>query len=188
VGRDEVTARLQGDLEQVAGVETEDRAPVSGQVADPAQGGVEPGRRSEVGHVDQVVHLARAVVTLVDRRDLDAEHERRRRARLQRARQALGDLGLLGVAEQSGAPIDQVLAQVVEPGGVGEVAGAQQGDALAAGPPGQVGQGQITAASTREARMNVEVRDVRVRGRTCVVRGHALHPVTPSTARTNRHA
>jgi hypothetical protein len=136
---DQVAARLQGDLQQVPGVEAQDRPAVRGEVADPAQRRVEAGGGREVRHVDEVVHLAGPVVALVDRGDLHAEHEPGRTACLQRTGQPLDHLGLVGQPEEPGRVVDQIFAQMIEPGRVGEVAGAQQRDSLAPRPPGQVG-------------------------------------------------
>jgi hypothetical protein len=70
-----VLAGLEGDLEQVARVQAQDGPAVGAEVADPSERGGEPGHRVQVGQIDQVVHLARMVVALVDRGDLDAQRE-----------------------------------------------------------------------------------------------------------------
>ena len=121
-----VRAGLQRDLQQIARVQSEDRAPVRGQVPDPAERGVEAGHGVEIGQVDEVVDLARTVVALVDRGDLHAEHEPNRWGRLQRAGQALDDVPLHRghQAEQSVLGRDKAFPQVVRPGRMGEVTGA----------------------------------------------------------------
>ena len=141
-----VGTRFEGDLQQVAGVEAEDRPAVRAEVADPPEGGVEPGDRVQVGQVDQVVHLAGAVVALVDRRDLDGEHEPHI-GRAQVRRQPLADVGFALRAQPVHARLGRYerLAQVVVPRRMGEVAGAEQRDALALGPPGERVEGQVTA-------------------------------------------
>jgi len=143
-----VLAGFQCDLEQVAGVEPDDRPPVAGEVAARLQERLaESGRRLEVGHVDQVMDLAGALVSFVDRRDLDAQHETGRIAGAQQWREEV--CLLLLEPEKSGRIRDEVFLKVGEPGRVGEVAGAEQRDALAPRPVGEVGQLQIPAACPR---------------------------------------
>src|SRR5262249_42126034 len=92
---------------------------------------------------------------LVDRGDLDGQHEPDLRAghtgrqRTDRAAQR----------EQAGLRRYQLVAQVLAPRRVGEVAGTEQGDALAPGPPGEAGQVEIAAAGTRVPRVDVQVGD-----------------------------
>jgi len=161
--------------------------------ADPGQLRVEPGHRVQVGQVDQMVDLAGAVIPLVDRGDLHGQHEphvapgHRGRQRLARR----------GQPEQARLGGDEVFAQVVVPGGMGEVAGAQQRDALASGPPGEVGQVELPAARHGVPRVNVEIGDkCRIRyfgGSDAAMRDEmgaegTTNPVTSAVRGARRHA
>src|SRR5580698_8611205 len=61
--------------------------------------------------------------------------------------------------EQAGLGRDQGVLQLRGPRRVGEVAGAQDGQALAPRPPGQVFDIAVLAAGPRESRMNVQIGD-----------------------------
>ena len=75
-----VRAGLERNLQEVAGIEPEDRPPVGRDIAATAK----PRRHAidglEVGRVDQVMDFAGAVGLLVDGGDFDLEHEAHRGA------------------------------------------------------------------------------------------------------------
>ncbi len=139
----------QRDLQQVAGVQAQDRPAVGGQVADLGQRRGDPVRGLEARRVEQMVHLPGALVPPVDGRDFDREHEpdraRRRPPGLSR-HQPLLQLG--PDPEQAGLGRDQRFAQLRRPGRMGEVAGAEHGQALAQRPPGQMLDIAVLAART----------------------------------------
>lgn len=101
-----------------------------------------------------MVNLAGAVVSLVDGGDLAAEHEANRLA-AQRRGQAV--LDAFAQAVKAGLGFLEAFLQMRQPGGVGDVTGAQQADALAASPIGQVGQLQIPAACPGVLGVNVQI-------------------------------
>src|SRR6185436_5974860 len=141
----------------------------------------------EVGQVDEVVHLAGAVVALVDRGDLDRELEphrllHTREALRQPLPHRLGPVGLeLVEARLTG---NESVLEVAEPGGVREVAGAEQRDAFAAGPPGQIVQVKVAAAGTGVLRVDVQIGDEATRWHAAVC--HAASPAVLVTPRGNR--
>ena len=159
VGRHEIGAgtALEDDLEQVARVEAEDRPPVGGDVADPPEAVTETPGGLEVGGVDQVVDLARPLALLVDGRDLDLEQEAYRPAA--RRRQPPFDLALdlRPQAEEPGLGGYQLVAELVEPGGVGEVAGRHHRQTLAPGPQGEVLEVAVAAGGAGVLGVDVEV-------------------------------
>jgi hypothetical protein len=169
VGRHEISvgAGLEGDLEQIAGVQAENGTPVGAEVADAPEGGVEPLDRIEVGQVDEVVHLAGLVVAvgcrpLVDRGDLDRELEPDLVfGGLQALRQlpgyVLGPVGFEGVKPRF-SRFQRVL-EMGEPRRMGKIAGAEEGDPFTAGPPGEVVQFEIATACTGVLRMDVQIGD-----------------------------
>ena len=67
--------RLQGNLQQMPGIEPQDRSSVGVQVADPGQAVDHSIRHLEIRGVDQVVNFPGLVELLVDGRDLDRQHE-----------------------------------------------------------------------------------------------------------------
>lgn len=157
VGRHQVTAGFEGDLQQVAGVEPEDGPPVGGEVADPPEAAGELLRGGEVRQVAQMVDLAGVLAVLVDGGDLAGEHEPHVAAAVRGHRR--GDLPVqLGTQPQQpwfGGFED--FAQVREPGGVGEVAGPDHGDALAPRPPRQVLDVAVLAARAGVLRVDVQI-------------------------------
>ena len=163
MGRDEhgLGADIQRHLQQVAGVQAQDGTAVGMQVAHQLQ----PLRKAvgivQRGHEDQVVDFAHLALTLVDGADLGLEQEERpvgiRRCLplqkvqlLRRAGQAVQAAGLVA---------HQLLAQLVPPLRVGEIAGAQHVDALAAGPGSQMPGRELFAGGAGKAGMDVQVGD-----------------------------
>jgi hypothetical protein len=82
VSRDEIAgvARFQDDLQQVPGVEAEDRPAVGVEVADAPEARHQPLRRIQVRDAHHVVHLAGAIAPFVDGGDLHRELEADRAA------------------------------------------------------------------------------------------------------------
>ena len=148
----------QGDLEQVARVEPEDRPPVGGQVADPGERAGDRVDRVERRRVEQVVHLPRPVVALVDRGDLRRQHEPHRRAARGRQRAVHRALQVRPQPEQPRRVRHQLRAEFLPPHRVREVAGADDAQSLTPGPPGEVLQVAVPAAGAGELGVNVQVR------------------------------
>ncbi len=159
VGGDEVGvgAALQGDLEQVARVEPEDRPPVRRDVADRRQLLPEAPGGVEVRRVDQVVDLARPLTLLVDRRDLDLEQEAHRTVAGGRELPLDLALDLRAQAEEPRLGGDELGADLLEPGGMGEIAGPDHRDPLAPRPQRQVLEIGVAAGRPRVAGMDVEI-------------------------------
>ena len=159
VRRDEVGVRpaRQGDLQQMPRVEAQDRPPVRGDVADGGELLPEPPRRLQVRGVDQMVDLPRPVPLLVDGRDLDLQQEAGRP--VARGGKAALDLPLdLGTqAEQPRLGRHELGADLLEPGGMGEVAGSDDGDPLAPRPHREVLEIRVPAGRPGVFRVNVEV-------------------------------
>ena len=150
-----VRAGVQGQLQQVPAVQAQNGPPVGVDVADGLQPGGELVRRLQRGQQDQVVDLPGFAVALVDAADLPGDDEPGRLAR-GGVRQA--QILAQGVDALSGG--HQLLPQLGAPGGVGEVPGAHQTDALSPGPPVQVGQISILAGGPGKAGVDVEVGNV----------------------------
>ncbi|MGI8313178.1 hypothetical protein [Saccharopolyspora hattusasensis] len=150
-------AGFQGDLQQVPRVQAEDRTAIRAEVADAAQPLVELLGGGEVRQVAQVVHLAGALAVLVDRGDLHGQHETHLPAAI--GGHAAGEFRVQVAAqpEQAGLGWFQDLAQVREPGGVGDIARPDQRAALAAGPPGQVLDVAVLAARAGVLRVDVQI-------------------------------
>jgi len=73
MGRYQETAGIsrQRYIQQIPGIQPEDRPPVRGQVADLSQFGGDPVRRLEARREDEMMHLPRAVITAVNGGYLD---------------------------------------------------------------------------------------------------------------------
>src|SRR5262245_29743572 len=149
---------FQHDLEEIAGIETEDRPAVGGDVADSS----EPRRHAidslEIRRIDQMMDFAGAVALLVDGGNLDLEHEPHRSAA--RGRQGLsrrlGDV--VAQAKEAAFGGNELLLELGAPGGMGEIPGTDDADALAAGPGGEMLEIEVPAGGTRMLRVNVQVR------------------------------
>ena len=133
------------DLQEIAGIESENRSAVGGDVADTRQ----PCRHAidglEIGRIDQVMDFAGTVALLVDGRDFHLEHEPHRRAARRRQRLRHRLLDVVAQAVEAGLGGDQLLLELGAPGGMGEVAGGDDTDALAAGPCGEMLEIEIAA-------------------------------------------
>ncbi len=152
-----VGAGVERDLQEVARVEPEDRPPVGSDIADapePVGKAIDGG---EVGGVDEVVDFSGAVALLVDRGDFDFEQEPHRRSarRGQRRGDALFDI--VAQAKQTGLGGNELLLELGAPCRMGEIAGGDDADALAARPVGQMLQVQILAGRPRIFRMDVQI-------------------------------
>jgi hypothetical protein len=159
VGRDQIGVRpaLQGDLQQVARIEPQDRPAVRRQVADRPELLPQARRRLQVGGVDQVVDLAGPLPLFVDRGNLHLQEEPERSV-AGRGKPALHlALDLWTEAEQPGLGRHQLRPDLLEPGWMGEVASAHDRDSLAPRPERQVLQIRIVARGARVLRMDVEI-------------------------------
>ena len=163
VGRHQVRSgpRLQRHLQQMPGVQSQDRPPVRVQVADLGKAGNQPVRGVEVRGVDQVMDLPGLVALLVDGRDLHRQHEPDRIEAAGAGRRKLSLHGPFEVgaqAEEPGLRGDELLLQLSPPGRMGEVARADDADALLARPDGQVLQVAVPAGGAGESRVDVQIR------------------------------
>src|SRR5262252_9901511 len=77
VSRDEEAprARVEGNFQEVPGVQAEDWPPVGSQVPNLGQCCGDRGRRLERGRIEKVVYLPGRIVTLVDSGDLGGEQK-----------------------------------------------------------------------------------------------------------------
>src|SRR5262245_18690512 len=163
------------DLQKVTGIETKNRAAVGCDIADAGEPCRHPIDGLEVGCVDQVMDFAGAVGLLVDGGDFDLEHEAYRGAarRWQRLYNRLLDVAAQAI--KAGLGGDELLLELRAPGRMGEVAGADHADALAARPGGKMLEIEIPARRPRVFRMDVQVR-VEAHG------SHALFRATPCSS------
>ena len=148
-------AGLQRQLQQVPAVQSQDGPAVGADVADGLQPGRELVRRLQRGQEDQVVDLSSLAVALVDAADLPGDDEP--------GRPSGGTVRQAQVLPQGVEPLSgrhQLLPQLRPPGGVGEVPGAHQTDALPPGPPVQMGQVSVFTGGPGEPGVDVEVGDV----------------------------
>src|SRR5262249_32523184 len=99
-----------------------------------------------------------AFAFLVDRRDLDFEHESDRRSA--RGRQRLRDcpLDIIAKAIEAGLGRDQLVFELGAPGGMREVAGTNDADACARRPGREVLEIEIPTGRTRIFRVDVQIR------------------------------
>ena len=153
-----VRTGLERDLQQVAGIEPEDRPSIGRDIADAGEPRRDAIDRLEIGRVDEVMDFAGAVGLLVDGRDLDLEHEAHRRAA--GGRQRLRDrlLDLVAQPVEAGLRRHELLLELGAPGRMGEVAGRDHADALAACPGGEVFEVEIPARRARIFRVDVQIR------------------------------
>ena len=157
VGGDKLSLRagLQGQLQQVPAVQTQNGPPVGVDVADGFQPGGQLVRRLQIGQEDQVVDLSGLSVPLIDGADLPGDHEP--------WGLSAHTAGQAQVLPQGIDPLprrDQLLLQLGAPDRVGKVPRPQQLNALAPGPPVQVGQVAVPAGGPGEAGVNVEIGNV----------------------------
>jgi hypothetical protein len=159
VRRHEKAARIgrQRDVQQVAGVQAENRPAVGGEIADLGQRGGNPVRGVEARRVNKVMDLPGALTATVDRGYFDGKHEADGAGAGSRGIAEEPFLELRPDPEQSGLRRDEVLLQLRGPRGMREVSGAEHAQALAQGPPGQVPDVAVLAAGAREPRMNMQV-------------------------------
>src|SRR5262249_39528895 len=159
MGRNEVgmLTRFQGDLEKIAGIEAQDRPAVRGDVADSPKACGKPVHRLEVRRVDQMMDLSRPVALLVDRGDLDREHEAYRRHT--RWRQRLPDLRFqLGLeAEQSTAGWHQLVPNLSEPSRMHAIPGANEPNPLSGRPPRHMLKVEVPAGRPRVFGVHMQV-------------------------------
>ena len=102
--------------------------------------------------------FAGAVGLLVDGGNLHLEHEAYRGAARRRQRLRHRRLDVVAQAVEAGLGGNELLLELGAPGGMGEVAGSDEADALAARPGGQVLEIEVAAGRTGVFRMDVQVR------------------------------
>ena len=145
---DEMTAlvHIEENLEQIAGGQAQDRPSVSADVADSLQPGLQSLDGGEVGCKNHVVDFARGALILVNRADFAGQHEPhlslagRRHCLLHRR----GPLIL--EAKQPVLSRQQRVAHLLQPAGMRDVARADDVDAFALRPFGQILEGQVFAS------------------------------------------
>ncbi len=150
-------ARLKHDLQQVARVEAQNGPAIGAEIADARETLVQAPGAVQIGDINQVMHLARLAVLLIDRGDLHLEHKTD--VALGRTIGTLAYL-LFQIAPQTiqaGFSGNQLILNFLEPAGMSEIAGGQQPDAFAPRPEGQVFQVAVAAGGPREFRMHVQV-------------------------------
>ena len=162
MGGDEIRAgvRFQGDLQQVPGIEAQDRPSVRVQVADPGQAVHHPLRCLEIRGVDQVMDLSCLVELLVDGRNLDRQHETHRAPAAPAGRRKPlldGPFQIGPQAEQPRLRGHELLLQLGPPRRMGEVARGDDADALLAGPDGQMLKVAVPAGGPGVLGMDVQI-------------------------------
>ena len=112
----------------------------------------------EIRRVDQVMDFPGLVALLVDGRDLHLEHEAHRRAagRRQASRRRPARCPARR-RNRPGLGRDELLLQLGRPGRMAEVAGADDADALARRPPGEVLEIEVAAGRAGIFRVHVQV-------------------------------
>ena len=163
MGRDQVAAFVdfQGDLEQVARVEPQNRSAVRSDIADAFEAGLQAPYRVKIRGKKQVVDFAGFAVSFIDVADLTAEQK----AHLTPAgwRHLVGDRsGKLGAqTKKTRFGRDQLLLDLRQPAWVGNVAGGHHPDPLELRPFPKLLQRQIFAGRSRMVGVNVQVGDQR---------------------------
>ena len=159
VGGDEAGHRvgLEGDLQQVPGVQSQDGPSVRLDIADGAQAGLQGFGGFESGRQDDVVHLPHAAEPLVDVRNLDRQHETNRRPAGGRHLAVHRPLDLGLQPEQALFGRLQFLLQLIHPARMNEIPGAHHPDALQLGPLVQVLQVQVLAGRSRVMGMEMQI-------------------------------
>ena len=159
VGRHEIRTgvRLQRDLQQMPGVQTEDGPAVGPDVADGRQLVGDAAGRLEVRRVEQVMNFAGLVALFVDGRDFHRQQEARRpltRGR-QHGRDFLFQVG--AQAEEARLRGHQLLPQFGGPRRMREVARSDDGDPFLPRPIGEVFQVAVLAGRARIPGVDVQV-------------------------------
>lgn len=151
---DDARVGFQSQREQIVRGEAEDRAAVRTDIAN----GLQPRGKAiggfKGGQQKHGVHLARAPVLLVNGADFAAEHELRpgKRARI-------GNSQLRLQPVQAAAVVKQPFAQLLPPLRMGDIARAQQRNALSAGPKGEMRRVAFAAGCAGKTGMNVQIGD-----------------------------
>src|SRR3989339_904908 len=103
-----VSCLFEEDLQQVAGIQTQDGPAVRFDVADRGQFGVETFNRLKIRGKEQIVDLADLAVALVDVADLGGKYEADWNRRRRNSRQGRGDMFVFEL-KQAGFGRNQVL-------------------------------------------------------------------------------
>ncbi len=160
MGRHEVAALpgAEGDLQQITGVQPQDGTPVRGEVTDLPKTRGDPAGGVGVRSVEEMVNLAGLLPPLVDRGDLRGQHESGCRPARRRQRPQDVSLKVGTQPEQTRLGRHELGGDLLRPGRVGEVTGADHCDALARRPPGQMLQVAVPAAGSGVLGVDVQVR------------------------------
>ena len=150
-------ARLQRNLQEVAGIQAQNRPPVRVQIADLAETMIERLNGRKIGRIDEMMNFAGRLVLLINRRYFNGQHEAR--GTMTGARQSFGDapFQVRPQAEQAGLCGDQLVFEFGQPSRMREVTGADDGDALLACPQCQVLEVAVAAGGTRVFGVHVQV-------------------------------
>src|SRR6185312_7184413 len=148
---------LESDLQQVAGVEPQDRPAVRRDVADRAQAFPDTARGLQAGGVEEMVDLPRPFALLVDGRDLDLQQEAHGAVARRRKLSRHLALDLRPQAEQARLGRQELGPDLLPPGRMGEVAGSHHRDPLAPRPQRKMLQIRIPACGPGVFGVNVEV-------------------------------
>ena len=168
MGRHQKTAPalFQGNGQKFPGVQAQDGPSVRLKVADRGQGMVDPAHGREIrGHQD-VVDLADPAVFLVDGTDLGGEHKtdpvQGQPVGLDPGRHQGLDRGRINGAQpkKAGLGLDQMLIQMGQPAGMGEIPGPDHLDPLDRGPGCQAGDLAGLARSPGKTGMDMQIGNV----------------------------
>ena len=152
---------LQHHFQQVARVQADDGPSVGIEVADGAQFLREAFGGIQVRKIDQVVDFAHLAAALVNGADLALEHKARPTGPGASGvlRQKFGGFAFLAQTVQAGGFLKfELLGHFRPPGRVGDIARAQNVQALDPGPGRQKRQRQAFAGGPRKAGVDVQVR------------------------------
>ena len=157
--KEDALGTVEGDFQQVAGVESQNGSAVGGDIAYLGQSALNLFRRFKIGGKDQVVHFTQPPVFFIDIADLGRQHKTRL-TRWCGKRQAVGlRPELFFKAEQTFFGRLQLFFQFLQPARMGEVAAAHHGDALDPGPVIQIFGNELFAGGDGIMRMDMQIGD-----------------------------
>ena len=148
-------ADIQGDFQQIPGVQPQDGPAVGMKVAHLLQPQGQGLRLLKAGEKNQAVHLAHPTVPFINRADFPRDHKADRD--LPARRQAVQAAAVLPQAIEALLGGDQLLCQLLPPAGVGEIAGAHHLDPLAPGPPIQQLRDENPAGGAGKVGMDMQI-------------------------------
>ncbi len=153
--KDSVRAGLQGDLQKIPAVQAQNGPPVGVEIPDGLQLVGELFSRLQGGKEDQAVNLAGSAVLFIDGADLSGKDKAGAFPG-----SPPGKLKLRTQAIEAVPLGEQALSQLLPPGGMGEIPGAQQPDPLFAPPKLQPLGHAFPAGCPGVSGMNVQICDI----------------------------